>query len=58
MKQVILTDAEHAVLAVFLDVLSEQYQNTGCNELELENTPENMEMIPCRPNEQGEWVPC
>jgi hypothetical protein len=40
-----LNDAEYAVFMDLLQDLSERYSNAGCNDYELEDTPENREWV-------------
>lgn len=40
-----MNSTEKAILLKFLDDLSDHMSNAGCNDLDLENTPENYELV-------------
>jgi hypothetical protein len=40
-----LTDTEHKILMEFLDTLNDSFNNAGCNDLYLVDTPENRELV-------------
>ena len=44
-KIVKMTEAEIKTLLDFLEDLSNEYGNAGCNDFTLLNTPENLEMV-------------
>lgn len=36
---------EYKILSDLLDMASEEFSNHGCNDFEIDNTPENMELL-------------